>query len=61
MPGRTGPRGPPGSSGRRGRKGPRGPPGNPGKSAQQRTNHSGGGQLGKTCNKYLLIVFVVVF
>lgn len=61
MPGRTGPRGPPGSSGRRGRKGPRGPPGNPGKSAQQRTNHSCGGQLGKTCNKYLLIVFVVVF
>lgn len=73
MPGRTGLRGPPGSSGRRGRKGPRGvpgpqgkrgirgPPGNPGKSAQQRTNQSGGGQLGKSCNKYLLIVVVVFF
>lgn len=57
IPGRTGPQGPPGLSSRRGRKGPRGvpgpqgkrgrrgPPGPPGKSAQQRTNHSGGGQL----------------
>ena len=68
IPGHTGPPGPPGSSGRRGRKGPkgvpgpqgkrgiRGPAGPPGKSAQQRTNHSGGGQLGKSCNEYLLMV-----
>lgn len=57
IPGRTGPQGPPGSNGRRGKKGPRGvpgpqgirgirgPPGSPGKSAQQRTQHSDGGQL----------------
>ncbi|XP_022792169.1 uncharacterized protein LOC111331337 isoform X1 [Stylophora pistillata] len=57
IPGRSGPQGPPGSSGRRGRKGPRGvpgpqgkrgirgPPGPLGKSAPQRTNQSGGGQL----------------
>ena len=62
IPGRTGPQGPPGSSGKRGRKGLRGmpgpqgkrglrgPPGPPGKSAQQRTNHRGGGQLGKLFN-----------
>ena len=73
IPGRTGRQGPPGSSGKRGRKGPkgvpgpqgkrgiRGPPGPPGKSAQRRTNHSGGGQLGKSCNQYLLkVVFVDV-
>ena len=64
IPGRTGPQGPPGSSGKRGRKGLRGvpgpqgkrglrgPPGPPGKSAQQRTNHRGGGQLGKLCNLF---------
>ena len=64
IPGRTGPQGPPGSSGKRGRKGLRGlpgpqgkrglrgPPGSPGKSAQQRTNHRGGGQLGKLCNLF---------
>ena len=73
IPGRTGRQGPPGSSGKRGRKGPkgvlgpqgkrgiRGPPGPPGKSAQRRTNHSEGGQLGKSCNEYLsMVVFVVV-
>ena len=73
IPGRTGRQGPPGSSGKRGRKGPkgvpgpqgkrgiRGPPGPPGKSAQRRTNHSGGGQLGKSCNEYLsMVAFVVV-
>ena len=72
IPGRTGRQGPPGSSGKRGRKGPkgvpgpqgkrgiRGPPGPPGKSAQRRTNHSGGGQLGKSCNEYLLIVVFIV-
>ena len=77
IPGRSGPQGPPGSSGKRGRKGPRGvpgpqgkrglrgPPGPPGKSAQQRTNHRGGGQLGKLCNLFFfsqnLFFFLTLF
>ena len=47
--------------GPQGKRGIRGPPGPPGKSAQRRTNHSGGGQLGRSCNEDLLmVVFVVV-
>ena len=71
--GPLGPPGKPGHTGRRGRKGPkgvpgpqgkrgiRGPAGPLGKSAQQRTNHSGGGQIGKSCNEYLLMVVFLVF
>lgn len=65
IPGRTGPQGPPGSSGRKGRKGPRGVPGPQEKRGRRgpprRTNHSGGGQLGKSCKEYLSIVVVAVF
>ena len=56
--GRKGPKGVPGPQGKRGIRGPAGPLG---KSAQQRTNHSGGGQIGKSCNEYLLMVVFLVF